>query len=101
MASGTVEVSWKWITWAEGRRLKPPVGTSGDWGWLKTSKSETWTTSSSSLIVGREGTTSSSAVYWKGSSTCCTPSRVGPGLRRLSTAMLIKCRRRSFALIMY
>ena len=67
MASGTIKASWRRLTWAGGRWLKSPAGTFGDWGWLKTSKSssksETSTTCSSSLIASWKGVASSSAVY--------------------------------------
>ena len=82
-----------WLTCAEGRWLKSPMGASGDLSRLNTSKlsleSKTSTISSSSLIIGWEEVTSTLTEDWKGISTCSTPSRMGPVMRKSGNVTLI------------
>ena len=101
------ESSCIWLTWAKGKWLKSLVGDFGDWGWLKTSKSfsesSTSTTvsysSSSPLTAGCEGVVSSLALYWRIGSTFSTPWGLRPGLRKPDIATLMRCRWGSFAFI--
>ena len=102
-----------WLTWAEGKWLKSPTGTSGDSSWLKTSKSSSDSSSElsilttfpfssssfSSLVAGWERVASSSALHWRIGSTFSTPCGLGLGLRKLGTATLISYKRGSFAFI--
>ena len=77
------------------------MGTSEDSGQLKTSKSSselspstTFSSSSSFslLSAGYEGVALSSALYGKIGSTFSTPCDTGPGFRKLGAATLIWCR---------
>ena len=103
IVSGMSEGSWMSLTWA-GRRLKVALGESGDWGWLKASKSSLESETSTTLIASSrtkwEEVATSSTLRWEVNFIGWVSAGGGP-VRKPGTAMLIWCSQRSFALITY
>ena len=59
----------------------------------------TFSSSSSSLVVGYKGVVSSSALYCRSGSTSNTSCGPKPSLRKPGTTTLIRCRHGSFVFI--
>ena len=88
-----------------GRWSRTPVEVSGDKGRLKTSKSssklETSTVSSFSLVVGWDKVATSSTVHWDSNAIFGMFSGIGLVMRKAGMTTLIWCKRGSFAFIMH